>query len=298
MKTRTIQAFALGALMSLLTMAPQASAAVSLVIGEDNEGFYNNFENLFDSEGQFKAPTVAGLEVGDHLAGLINVQNIDVLGGTHWFSSGTDQLTGLFAQRIEDIVDVPGPEVLLIFGPAQVNTFCNGADCISTVGKLAGEEIFALYTQSGPGTTTFNSGGTLASSFATATDGDLWVTLGYAPGLDGVYGTPDDTGYNYGFPVSDPFGQPFGEAFGGLNIYQNNTGYPFAKVNDPGEFLFNKDVDVYFTSEFEPNTNASSPWLTRSNDPFVVHPIPEPGSLALLSMGLMGLGVVRTRRRS
>ncbi len=34
----------------------------------------------------------------------------------------------------------------------------------------------------------------MALSKAAATDGSLYMTLGYDPGVDGIYGTPDDNG--------------------------------------------------------------------------------------------------------
>lgn len=293
---KKLHVVALGALLGLAVAAPQASAQV-LAVDELNKIFIAGFENLYDSTGQAKAPTVAGLAVGDTLAGIIKVQNISAgLGPDIFSSSPTNQLTGIFAQRIEAISN-HGPVTHLVFGPAQVNTFCNGADCFSIAGKLSGNEQFAIYLQEGPGTTEFTEGPTLAQSVANATDGSLYLTLGYDPGVDGIFGTPDDNGYSYGHPVTDPLGQPKGEAFGGLNLYTNNTGLLFNKINDPSEFEGDKFVDLYFSAEFEFNDNPASPWKTAINDPAVVSPfIPEVSSLWMLGMGMFsGLGFIRRK---
>ncbi len=295
---KKIHGVVVGALVGLFMMVPKASAAI-LQIDELNKIFFNGLENLFDSTGNFKAPTVAGLAVGDHLAGIINVQNITANGSTVFFAGASDQLTGVFAQRIERIDPLGGGAVRLIFGPAQVSTFCNGGDCFSIAGNLTGNEQFAFYLQQGAGTTIFTDGSTMALSKAAATDGSLYMTLGYDPGVDGIYGTPDDNGYAYGHPITDPLGQPKGEAFGGLNFTQNNTGFVFNKINDPSEFLFNNSVDLYFSAEFELNDNLKSAWKTALNDPAVVSPvIPEVSSLWLLGIGLSGLGLARPWRRA
>jgi hypothetical protein len=266
--------------------------ASELTPDKENALFYRNFENIFDSNGEYKVPGPdSQMVVGDHLAGIINVQNINVEGTTTWFQSDTDQLTGIFAMRVEAIVDPDtydpsGTQTLphLVFGAPTVNLFCKGPDCFSTAVLQPGEIIAFFRDQDAPGTS-FEYNGNMNDDVLKATDGELWLTLGYSAGQDNAYGTADDDGYFYSHVA---FGAPLanftGEAWGGLNAVRNYTGYAFGGINDPNEVEIGYILisgllnDIHLSSELEANPSSvtlggSSPWDIRSNDP--AHMLPE-----------------------
>jgi hypothetical protein len=306
-----------------------SSASAQLLVGQENVLFFNNFENIYDADGNYKEPGVNNpLEVGDHFFGIINVQNIDAGGGTHWFSGPTDQITGIFAQEVVDILNLPGdsdpldptgtqtlPHIVL--GPASVTTF-SGPDgtSVDISGLLSGDEIIALWHDTGA--TTFESNGTIAQDVSVATDGDLWLTLGYS-GLEAI-GDPQDFTNDDGYFYShSAFFVPLinftGETWAGLNAIQNFTGSGFAAINDPNELEMDLAIcgfagclqtDGHLSGELEGNpavlladgtiTHEFSPWDFRSNDPAHLLPIPEPSTMLLFGMGLLGLGAYGRKR--
>lgn len=305
-----------GILLGLGVAATPASA--DIFVGDTNNNvFFRNFENLFDSAGNIRSFTDTPV-VGDHLVGIIDVQTIDANSLTHFFSSPTNQLTGVFAQKILE-TKIDGSGILhFTLGNPTVGTFCAGLDCFST--GLAPGEMFAFYTQTGGGATVFESNGAMLDDVTKAKDGALFMTFGLdatdGAGVDGVWGTFDDTGYAYSHPVLGL--NPEGDAFGALDIKVNNSGFTFAGLNDikeceiggsPAEGILCAGTrpvpllnGMVFTSEFEPNdgfAGGTSPWAFASNDPARLHPlgvIPEPSSMWLLGMGLSGLGVFGRRK--
>ena len=287
--------FALGALLVLGATAPQAAADI-LLPGE-NRILYNNFENLFSSTGAWLDPVTTVPAPGMHLAGLINVSGITVNGFPTFFSGPGGQLSGVFAQEIIGVSSDPITGALhLQFGNPAVSTFTRGGDSFS-MGLTAGE-MFRLYSQA-PASTLFFSGGTMAATFAAATDGALFASFGLdttnGAGLDGFFGTPDDTGYFYSHPVLGA--NPTGLAFGALNFVTSPA--TTIAVNDPNEIELGGSTlftSLYLQSHFFLSQNrlgagGTSAWDFESFDPAVVRVVPEPMSLGLLGMGFASLGL-------
>lgn len=280
----------------ILVFSSMFSQAIGeLTPGDENVIFYRNFENVYDANGMYVESGTRELVVGDHLFGIINAQNINVGGTTTWFQSATDQITGIFAQRIEaiflpDTYDLTGGQTLphIVLGPPTITLFCKMGDCVSTMGFLGPGEMFAFFRQTSAGTTPFEYNGTIADDVAKATDGALWLTLGYSAGMDSTYGTADDDGYFYSHvSLGAPLINFTGETWGQLDAIQNNTGYLFAGINDPNELEIDLLIsgfsggllnDIHLSSELELNPDSvllggNSPWDIRSNDPASMYPV-------------------------
>ncbi|MBI3997057.1 MAG: PEP-CTERM sorting domain-containing protein [Candidatus Omnitrophica bacterium] len=298
----------IGILLSLGVVATPASAAV-FVAGADNQVFFVNFENLYDSTGKWLNPFTAPVP-GQILSGIIGLNGLRVNNVDSDFDDTTFQLSGVFAQEIVSIDAMTGtltlgvPTVTTYYKDLDLSGGITAGDDVYSTGLAPGSEMFAFYLQQSPDpVTTLESDGTMLDDVTKATDGSLFLTLGFTDPGAGV-----DPGYAFTALFPPPL-FPAGLSFAGLNLIQNNSGFTFAGLDNPFENVFNGTLQqVVYQTSFNlnppglnnPNPDpGTSPWEFISNDPALIHPdtvIPEPSSMWLLGMGLGSFGVFRRKK--
>lgn len=285
-----------------------------------NAIYYQGFEAAFrlEADGMYHQldyvanPNIV-LGTGDVFLGVMDVQNIDGA-STHWNSITDGTISGIFAQEITALHANPaGPPHVDPYDPLQTSqahielgalsdhskTFVAVDGSTFTTG-MSGNEMFKFYIQDASSYTDLVTAGvTMAQSITTATDGgNVWMSLGVPVGAGYSYSHVD-----YGLTITP--NNFDGETWSAVDVITNNTGWIFdGTMND--SFEYEMDIaltgiagglqnDVVMSSELEGNERfvqfGDSPWTFTANDPAwtSVSNIPEPTTMLLFGMGLLGL---------